>query len=116
MITITLPFPVSVNGMYANHYGKGRIKTGRYKSWQNEANGELLQQKPPAMVGPVSIDIRIKAPDARVRDGDNLVKCVFDLLKLRKVIPDDNNKIIKRHSVEWVEQGPPCEVTITEVC
>ena len=54
----------------------------------------------------------LKAPDKRARDGDNLLKCLFDTLKTNGLIEDDSNRVVRRHELVWADDGPACVVLI----
>ena len=106
-LTLRLPFPISVNSMFQNRSAadmRGRMVTERYMTWRRAADNEvLLQNRNPrrSFNGPVHIHVLLGAPDGRRRDGDNLLKAVFDCLKRNGIIEDDCNKIIRRAGFEW---------------
>lgn len=106
---ITLPFPTSLNANSKKF--KGARMSEAYRNWRDAARIELLSQRPKRIPGPVAVDIALVAPDRRIRDGDNLVKGVLDLLK-RHVIDEDNNRVVKDGRFRWVDAGPACTVTI----
>lgn len=112
MIRIELPFPVPLHALWLKHKGGGGIPTPRYSAYGREAWAMIAQQRAGKAKGPVSVHIRVVAPDRRVRDGDNLLKCVFDTLKTNSVIEDDSNRIVKRHELVWADDGPPCVVLV----
>lgn len=114
MITsITLPFPTSLNANYGKHNGS-RLSE-RYKAWRDEAGYMLKAQRPKPVPGRVTVEIALVAPDRRVRDGDNLVKSVLDLLVKHGVIEEDNNRFVRKGSFEWLDTGPACTVTVRPV-
>jgi Holliday junction resolvase RusA-like endonuclease len=112
MIRVELPFPVPIADCFTNAGKCGRVKTKRYEAYGLEAWASITKQKPGKAKGAVSVYIRVVAPDKRVRDGDNLLKCVFDTLKDNGIIADDSNRVVRRHTLEWAEDGPPCVVLI----
>lgn len=114
--SITLPFPVPLSSLTGNSASSGRKMTERYKAWRKEAGWLLKQQRPHKFKGEVEICIEIRPPDKRKRDGDNLVKSVFDLLTAHCVIRDDNLSIIAKHSVERVDDidAPECRIVIRD--
>lgn len=92
---INLPFPPSVNSLYA---GRGRrFKSKRYKNWIIKARGELWSQpfKPITEKKPLQITYTFGRPDKRVRDCANFIKAVDDFLVSEGVIPDD----------QWIHKG-----------
>lgn len=114
MIRITLPFPPSVNAMFANVPGKGRVKSKSYSAWKTEALWALKAQRPQSVEGEVSIWIGLVAPSKRAMDASNRIKSVEDLLVTGGVIPDDSGKYVRRVSAEWLASGEPCTVLISE--
>lgn len=112
MTRIELPFPVPLHALWKVHKGGGGKPTPRYAAYGKEAWAMIAQQRPKKLKGPVTVDIFVVAPDARARDGDNLLKCLFDTLKNNGVIEDDSLKIVRRHSLEWMDSGPPCVVVV----
>lgn len=95
---IVLPKPPSVNALFRNVPGKGRVKTGHYNEWLTAAGWEIKRQRPSHVPGPYALDIFI--PPGR-GDPDNVIKPVSDLLVKMEVIEDD--KHARRASVEVVE-------------
>ena len=98
-----LPFPPSVNALYANIANVGRIKTHAYKVWRNEAGLRLSLQRPKKISGRVRIVIRAVPPDKRKRDLGNLEKAISDLLVDMNVIDDDS--LIECQSSCWVSDS-----------
>lgn len=84
---IRLPIPPSVNALYRNVKGVGRVKSGVYKAWLNEAGWKLKTQRVDTVIGPYVLTIRL--PAKMQGDIDNRVKAISDLLVLHKIIPDD---------------------------
>lgn len=114
LVRLELPFPIPLHACFRNVPGRGRVKTERYAKYSDNAAKELLVQRPGRIKGPVSVHVSLVAPDARARDGDNLLKCLFDTLVKNGVIEDDSNRVIVRHSLTWAGYGPPCVVIVQE--
>jgi len=112
---ITLPFPPSVNDMFVNAPGKGRVKSKKYASWTTEAMWSIKSQKIKPIEGEVSISIGLVAPNRRPMDADNRVKAILDAITGAGVIQDDNNRFVRRLSVEWLPSGEPCTVIIQQI-
>ena len=85
---LELPVPPSVNAMYRNSVGKGRVETQMYKDWKGHAGWRLRLQKPEPIHGYVVILINIERPNV-ASDVDNRIKALFDLLVTYGVITDD---------------------------
>lgn len=101
MITITLPFPPSVNGLYA---GKARrYKSPRYKAWIKSASIALsLQFRGSPTDRPIMAQIALCAPDKRKRDVTNYDKAILDLLA--GVVYDDDAQI--KIFSSWWDDAP----------
>lgn len=110
--TITLPFPPSVNSVYANVFGKGRVKRKAYKDWIKSAGWELQAQRPRKFTERVRVVIGINPPRKNAGDVDNRVKPVLDLLVRHQVIPDDKAEFVASVLCKWVSEGPECTVEI----
>lgn len=101
-----IPYPPSVNSLYANWRGGGRKKTGRYQAWLRAA-GWAVRTQPDRNnhhSGPVTFTLQVRRPDARKRDASNLLKAPEDLMVALCILRDDSQ--IVRSSAEWVEEGP----------
>jgi len=112
-VVLTLPFPVSVNAMFAD--GKTRRhKSQRYCDWLLEAGYTLNAQKPPKIIGPYQITYAFQeGQDKRERDAFNLEKGVTDLLVKHGVVEGDSNKYLRKGSVEWDRSVIGVRITIT---
>lgn len=113
MKIIVLPFPPSLNAAYSNVPKIGRVKTKRYKDWLNKA--PPLDER---VNGKCTISYEIYQPDARSRDGNNLLKVVLDYIVSQGVIEDDNMNIVIGE--QWINRGidrenPRIVATIKEV-
>lgn len=86
VLTLLTP-PPSVNEIYRNVPGKGRVKTKAYKKWREDAVLWLRLQKPPTFTGPVSVSIAL--PLATRGDADNRNKAALDALQEAGVVAND---------------------------
>jgi Holliday junction resolvase RusA-like endonuclease len=112
MIVITLPFPVSVNAMYADGATR-RHKSQRYCDWLMEAGHQLNRQRPKPIKGPVNITYEFQdGRDNRRRDAFNLEKGVTDLLVAHGIIEADHDLILRRGVVTWNHEVEGVRVTI----
>lgn len=93
-----LPWPPSVNAMYK------RTKRGVYLSKAARAfkalAAEMLErdwpQGTPPLTGQLKAIVEAYPPDKRKRDGDNLLKCVYDALQAAGIVSDDTQIIDTR--------------------
>lgn len=106
MTSLFLPYPPSVNNMFANRKG-GRRKTDEYIAWLKEAKADLDAQKYydgfnwSNHKGMVNVILMFKAPDKRIRDVDNLLKPVLDFLVTHEVIVADDSRYVQTVHAGW---------------
>lgn len=105
-VSLDLPFPPSVNGLYAGK--ERRYKSPAYKTWQSKAVQCLTDA--PMVDGPVSVVYTFTRPDKRKRDLGNLEKAVSDILVKMSVIEDDS--FIADMRLKWGETDKGCRVEI----
>lgn len=96
-----LPYPPSVNQLYLNAPGKGRVKTPKYREWIEKASELVGVQDPPQLKGWVSVYAQVIKPDGRRRDIMNLEKGISDLLCVHRVIEDDSYITVGK--LAWVK-------------
>jgi crossover junction endodeoxyribonuclease RusA len=111
-VELSLPFPPSVNALFFNVPGRGRVKTDTYTGWENEAAWLLASQKPGRIVGDYEIEITAFRPDKRRRDLGNLEKGISDLLVSQRVIQDD--RFAQKITLQWGSGGEGCRVILTK--
>lgn len=85
---VRLPVPPSVNAMYRNVPGVGRVKTSDYRSWIKHA-GTLLNISRPIPFGKARVQLGIFIPTKTKGDISNRIKATEDLLVAHKIIEDD---------------------------
>lgn len=112
MTVITLPFPVSVNAMFAD--GKTRRhKSQRYADWIIEAGYALNKQRVIPVRGPIKITYEFQeGRDNRRRDAFNLEKGVTDLLVEHGIIEADHDLILREGRVTWNREVEGVRITI----
>jgi hypothetical protein len=91
----------SVNRLYANVRGKGRVKTKHYRQWIKTALGELVCQRAKPAQTPVSISILL--PNMMIGDADGRIKAVADLAVRAGIIPDDRREYVNSVSITFGE-------------
>ncbi len=112
MIAATLPLPPSANHLFANVPGQGRIKSREYRAWTVEAGYVLnLAAVAKRINGPFRVRLQAGSPN-RLRDRDNVVKPVLDLLQAHGAIRNDRD--CQKIEAEWVEGVTGVYVSIHE--
>lgn len=99
MTVLTLPVPPSVNALYANVPGKGRVKTAAYRAWLTEAGWAVRAQRPVPIVG--EYELHIEVARNKRRDLDGYLKAPSDLLVSLGIIPDDRHCVVL--SARWAD-------------
>lgn len=115
MVTLTLPFPVSVNRIWRHGKGKTFISK-QYAAWKGAAHVAYLQQRKSVgepVAGNFTYHIILDEKRRKqARDGDNRGKVVLDFLQDVGLIVDD--KFADAGSWSW---GPVdgCMVRVYKV-
>lgn len=88
---IILPLPPSVNALYFNVGGKGRVKSAAYDSWIGSAGLMLNIARVKPLLEAKKICFDIMVPEKMRGDIDNRVKAILDLYVRHRIIRDDSN-------------------------
>jgi crossover junction endodeoxyribonuclease RusA len=111
-ITLTLPFPPSVNNLFINA-GRKRVRSPGYRAWADLAGFQINRQKPQPVTGPVMLRYEFQeGQDNRRRDIDNLVKPVNDLLVEHGVIEGDDNRTVRAIDLRWSRDVVGVRITV----
>lgn len=92
VLVLNLPLPPSVNALFANVPGRGRVRTKLYRAWSKTALDFAWLSKPqggfPYFDG--CFDVQITVPLKMRGDVDNRLKPILDWLKAPgEIIADD---------------------------
>lgn len=85
-VALNLPRPPSVNNLFVNVPGKGRIKSADYRNWIATAGWMLKAQRPASIKGGYRVLILVGPTRA---DLGNCEKALSDLLQTHGVIEND---------------------------
>jgi crossover junction endodeoxyribonuclease RusA len=109
-IKITLPFPPSVNTLYATYKGRRILsKEGR----QFKKTVELLVGKTTPTTNEVAVTVEIYRP-RRTSDLDNRLKGLLD--SMTGLFYVDDKQIVEIHAYRYEDKGNPrAEVEIQEL-
>jgi Holliday junction resolvase RusA-like endonuclease len=119
-ITLTLPFPPSVNNLFINA-GRKRVRSPKYRAWADEAGALIVVAqtiyrqagKSIATKGPVRLLYEFQeGQDKRKRDIDNLVKPVNDLLVTHGIIQADDNTVVRAIDLRWSDKVLGVRITV----
>lgn len=111
-----LPFPPSVNGLYATDWKtKRRFKSEAYALWLIDAKKALDGQPKPEkpIGGEVTVEYWFTFPDKRKRDLMNYEKAVTDLLVEQGYLIDDSQ--IRGARLDRGDFSHPVSVRISEI-
>lgn len=118
-LTITLPFPPSVNH-YWRHVVMGKRVTTLIsapgRKYSAAVQGEVLLQKADRRINShVAMTVLLHAPDRRRRDVDNYAKSLLDSLVKSGVLEDDS--VVRDLRLVWgdVLSGGKAVVMIREI-
>lgn len=104
-----VPVPPSVNSLYKNVSGRGRVKTKDYSAWFANARNVVRLQKPGVVRGPVVIILCVDRQGVG-SDLDNRVKALFDLIVKLGVIEDDSK--VLAFCTAWAPKTPESVVRL----
>lgn len=104
-----VPVPPSVNSLYKNLRGRGRVKTKDYSAWFANARNVVRLQKPGVVRGPVVIVLCVDRQGVG-SDLDNRVKALFDLIVKLGVIEDDSK--VLAFCTAWAPKTPESVVRL----
>ncbi len=114
MITLTLPWPPSVNHYY-RRVGNATLISKEGRRYRTRVAGEVLLAGSPRVEGRLAVRLAAYPPDRRRRDLDNVQKALLDALQHAGVYGDDSQ--IDRITVERAEvrDGGRVVVEISEM-
>ncbi len=110
--TYEIPVPPSVNSLYANAQGKGRVKSNRYRIWLRAAENEMQAQQCRPFGSPAILTLNI--PENTRGDLSNRFKAAEDLLVRCGVLEDDSKAFVRGIRAQWVPKGEPCTIRLEE--
>ena len=106
MTRLELPFPVPQRFTK----GRGHAPTLPTQAYASEAAAAIARQRPAQLKGPVSVYVRLVAPDRGARDVGSLATSILDTLWAHGLI----DGAVRRLTLEWAEHGPACVVLIQQ--
>ena len=113
-ITLTLPWPPSVNKYWRTFQGRMIISAEGRSYRKAVADQVLIQRGAKHYAGKLRVNIEVYRPDNRRRDLDNLLKAVLDGCTHAGVWEDDSNIVDLR--IYWAESiGGMLKVKVSEI-
>jgi crossover junction endodeoxyribonuclease RusA len=117
MIRLTLPLPPSANQLYRAQVVRGVptiIKAKGYRAYERDAGSTILvQHKPHKNLpdAPLSFTAKFYWPDRRIRDTDNPLKALVDVVS--RALGFDDSQVSEIHAYRLhCKKNPRCEVEI----
>lgn len=110
-LSLRLTLPPSVNNLFANVQGRGRVKTAKYRGWCNDAVRSIwAQSTPPREIAP-PYKITIDLPAKMRGDIDGRLKAAIDALVVGHILTDDRHvmTLIARRVLETKDI---CRITV----
>ena len=104
-VQVWLPFPPSVNGLFAHGNVNGKIRrfpTKQYKAWRKTASVLLMAARIKQFAEPVIVKLHLSPPDNRARDADNFTKGPLDSLVEAGVLKGDDNRYVRAVLPMWM--------------
>ena len=98
-ISFTMPVPPSVNGIFRNARGRGRVKTKDYIDWRAYAATSIRLQRVGRVRGHVVVVFGVERASLTA-DIDNRVKAMLDAMVDAGVIDDD--RFVTALAVAWL--------------
>jgi Holliday junction resolvase RusA-like endonuclease len=110
--TVQIPVPPSVNGMYRNVAGKGRVLTKAAKRWKAGTARFIQGQVRPSQRIGGAVDVLVELPAKMAGDVDNRLKVSLDTLVLSGRIDDDKHvrQVIARRADDLTDMA---RITVT---
>jgi len=110
----SLPVPPSANALFTYRAGsRQRIKTDAYRAWLSEAGYAIVMTRKCPLEPIGRCRVAIDLPFSRVRDIDNAIKPIADLLVRQHVIKDD--RWVDELLVRRVATTEPLMVTVWQL-
>jgi len=98
-VTFTMPTPPSVNQLFRNLPGRGRVKSAKYNDWRAFAVTSIRTQHVIPIGGPVLVLFGVERTSSGA-DIDNRIKAMLDAIVEAKVIDDDS--LVTGFAAAWV--------------
>lgn len=119
MNSCQVPIPPSVNTLYRNVAGRGRVKTKAYRAWIKAAQW-IVHTGIEKVEGPVAVELaftRGRYGMSLASDVSNRIKAAEDLLVTLNKIDGDTIKTVRRVSAEVTfaqdAEDSTCVLTVT---
>ncbi len=110
--SVDLPMPMSVNNLFFNVPGRGRVKTKAYENWQQAAALTIVAAvRADQRIGG-RVSVKIELPAKCRLDIDNAVKPILDALVRSRRIDDDRN--VASLTVDRGARGDLTTVTVDQ--
>jgi len=105
-VTFTLPAPPSVNAIYRNVRGKGRVRTKLYDDFLSFATASIRRQEVEPVKGNVVVLAGLERTSA-LSDLDNRLKAMLDVIVKAELIEDD--RFVTAIAAAWLPRRKNCD-------
>lgn len=103
--------PPSVNNMFWNKPGKGRVKSDTYRTWRSAAGWDIQRARPQKIKGHFRLSLTFAEAKRRSNsDLDNRAKACLDLLVEHQIVEDDS--LADSISLAWGDLPPTMAVRV----
>jgi crossover junction endodeoxyribonuclease RusA len=92
MLTLSLPFPPSINHYFSYYQGRP-VLSKEARAYRHLVRRITSAKGVKPLMGPLAVRIEVHPPDNRRRDADNFQKSVLDALQHAGVFWDDSQVV-----------------------
>lgn len=92
MLTLSLPFPPSINHYFSYYQGRP-VLSKEARAYRHLVRRMASAKGVKPLMGPLAVRIEVHPPDNRRRDADNVQKSVLDALQHAGVFWDDSQVV-----------------------
>lgn len=112
-VTLTLPFPPSLNQAYPSNKQGRRFLSAKGSAFKKEVIRILNTKKISILKGKLVVELKLYRP-RKIGDIDNFSKLIFDALK--GVVIVDDSQVIELHIYRFDDKlSPRAEISLKEV-
>lgn len=115
MISLSLPYPASINNYYGRRRGGGVYIKEDGAKYRKHVIDYVAINKIPCFFKELSVKIILTVGDKRRKDIDNGLKCLLDALEHAKAYKNDSQIVKLDVEKRYSKNNASCLVEITEL-